>query len=287
MNSTLQYWLELFSTFGWFLLLPIIERIWPIHRQPFFRWGLISDTIYTYQNFVLKWITLAAQPVVLEGIIAVWLAQQVFPVTGDGFLQGSLTQQSIGVNLIILVIVGEIAFYIVHYLFHHVPALWEFHRVHHSSVILDSLSTSRFHLLERIGFSAPPVIFMLYLGATPVAIVIYFLFRNFMDRYIHSNINGPRWTHKIMLSSPHFHRWHHATDPVAWNKNFSGDFIVLDILFGTAYDPDPKDKPPPKEFGDPNYSENFIVHQYMPFLCLYRRFVKPFLIHSQESKAKL
>jgi len=270
----IHYWLDLFSTYGWVLIIIVMERIWYIYRQPLLRKGLISDIIYTYQNIIIQVVLAASAPVVIESIIANGVASHFFPTQGNGLLQGALTHQPLWLNLLALVLVGEIAFYTVHYTFHKVPILWEFHRVHHSSVILDSFSTSRFHIFERILFTAPTIICMLYFGARLEAIVIYMLFRSFMDRYIHSNINGPRWTHKFMLSSPHFHRWHHAVDREAWDKNFSGDFIFLDVLFGTAYDPDPKDKPPPHEFGDPNYSHNFFVQQVMPFITIYQRFRK-------------
>lgn len=274
LTETALDWINLLSTFGWVLLIPMMEKIGYIYPQPLLREGLTSDVIYTYQNFVLQFLTLATQPVILEALLASSLVGYFFPSQTGSFLQGSLAQQSIGVNFIVLVFTGEITFYVVHYFFHVIPALWEFHRVHHSSVILDSFSTSRFHILERIAFSFPNIACMIYLGATVQAMAVYFLFRSFMDRYIHSNLNGPRWAHKLMISSPYFHRWHHATNPEAINKNFSGDFIFMDLIFRTAYDPDPQKTPLPKEFGDPNYSHDFLVQQITPFICLYKRYFK-------------
>ncbi len=52
---------------------------------------------------------------------------------------------------------------------------------------------------------------------------------------LHSNLRigfGPlHW----LFSSPTFHHWHHANHPEAWNKNFSAQLPIWDILFGTAY----------------------------------------------------
>ncbi len=276
MSPHLQTLLQFFSLIGWIALLPILEKLWPIYPQPFLRWGLISDVIYTYQNHFLQIVTLAASPVILESLVALAFYTHFFDPTGQAFLQNALLDQPLWLNLLVLIITGETAFYIVHYYFHKVPILWEFHKVHHSSTLLDSFSTSRFHILERIAFSAPNIFAIIYLGATPTALLIYFFFRAFMDRYIHSNLNGPRWTHKFMISSPHFHRWHHATDREAWDTNFSGNFIFLDILFGTAYDPPPEQKPAPREFGDPHYTNNFILHQIQPFIGLYQRFKRHF-----------
>ena len=260
------------STFGWFLLIPIMERIWCIYKQPFWRWSLISDTIYTYQGFALQFLFAASSPIFVEVLLNTSVQLHFFPSDGMGYLQNSLATQPIWVNFIALIFFGEVAFYTAHYFSHKIPFLWEFHRVHHSSVIVDAFSTSRFHMFDRVLFTLPNLMCMAYFGATGEAVMYYFFMRNFMDRYIHSNIDAPRWTHKLMLSSPHFHRWHHSTDPAAQDTNFSGDFIFLDVLFGTAYDPSPKEKAPPREFGEVGYSNNLIVHQFLPFYHLYLKF---------------
>lgn len=285
MTPIVKQWIEIFSTYGWVLLLVLMERVWFIYKQPLLREGLTSDIIYTYQNLLLQLLIAASAPVALENILAAHIALNFFPAH-SGFLQGSLAQQALWINLVALVIVGEVAFYTAHYFAHKIPFLWEFHRVHHSSVTLDSLSTSRFHIFDRLLFNFPLIIFMVYAAARLEAIVIYYLFRAFMDRYIHSNINGPRWVHKLMISSPHFHRWHHCPDPAVRDHNYSGDFIFMDVLFGTAYDPDPKDKPPPNKFGEPSYSNDFLVQQVMPFIHLYRRFSKSVFKQKDNSSAQ-
>jgi sterol desaturase/sphingolipid hydroxylase (fatty acid hydroxylase superfamily) len=44
----------------------------------------------------------------------------------------------------------DFATYYTHYLFHKVPALWEFHKVHHSAEFLTPISNKRIHPLEFI-----------------------------------------------------------------------------------------------------------------------------------------
>lgn len=275
MSSTTQYWITMFSTYGWVLLLLIMERIWTFQKQPLLRPGFFWDVIYTYQNIVLQIIFWTATPVIVERILANWLTQTVFPIEG-AFLQGALADRSLVLNLAVLFLMGESIFYVAHYLAHKIPFLWEFHRVHHSSLIVDSFSTSRFHIVDRILFTLPNILLMIYFQARPEAIVLYFFFRAFMDRYIHSNIPGPRWPHKFMLSSPTFHRWHHSTNPpILHQKNFGGNFIFMDVLFGTAYDPDPKEHPLPARFGEADYSNNLIMQQVLPFYYLYKRWTQP------------
>jgi sterol desaturase/sphingolipid hydroxylase (fatty acid hydroxylase superfamily) len=282
LNQTSRYWIDIFSTYGWVLLLPVIEQVWYIQKQPLFRRGLISDIVYVYQNLLLQLLFVASTPIIVEAILCNAITFHLFPSDGSGWLQNSLADKSFVLNFLALIFFGEIAFYTVHYCSHKIPFLWEFHRIHHTSVLIDSFATSRFHVLDRIAFTLPNLVCMAYFGVHPDVIMLYFFFRSFWDRYIHSNIDAPRWTHKLLLSSPKFHRWHHATDPEAQNKNFSGDFIFFDLLFGTAYDPDPKTKPQPTEFGEPRYSNNFIVHQFLPFYYLYQRFKHKQLIHFEE-----
>ncbi len=275
-HPTVQFWITMFSTYGWVLLLLLMERIWYFQKQPLLRPGFIWDVIYTYQNIVLQIIFLASAPIIVERILAKMFAESYFPLEG-AFLQGALEDRSILLNFTVLIILGETVFYVAHYLAHRVSFLWEFHRVHHSSLIVDSFSTSRFHIFDRILFTLPTLLLMIYLKARPEAIVFYFFFRAFMDRYIHSNIPGPRWPHKLMFSSPIFHRWHHSTTPPLLHKyNFSGNFIFMDVLFGTAYDPDPKTHPLPAKFGE-EYSNNLFVQQVLPFVFLYKRFKKRWL----------
>lgn len=270
MSLTVQYWITQFSTYGWPLLLLVMERIWYFQKQPLLRPGFFWDVIYTYQNIVLQIIFWTSAPVILEGILTEWL-MHIFP-SGDAVLQGWLADRSFWLNFLVLILTGEVIFYVAHYIAHRIPFLWEFHRVHHSSTLVDSFSTSRFHIFDRVLFTLPTLFLMSYFQARPDAIIVYFFFRAFMDRYIHSNIPGPRWFHKLMLSSPNFHRWHHSTNPpLLHQKNFSGDFIFMDVLFGTAYDPDPKEHPLPARFGEEGYSNNFFVQQVLPFYHLYKR----------------
>ncbi|ALG69041.1 sterol desaturase family protein [Beggiatoa leptomitoformis] len=255
----LQNLLHFFIAYGWVFSLPILERFWYIQKKPLLRQGFISDLLYPYHPFGI------------EFFIIMGVAIYVFPAEHNGYLQGYLSDKSFFYTMIILIILGEIVFYTAHYYSHKIPVLWEFHRVHHSSTTLDSLSTSRFHILDRALFTAPILIIIAYLAPRPEVVLIYEFARGFMDRFIHSNLNVPRSLHKLLISSPHFHRWHHAQDKEAWDTNFSGNFIFMDLIFKTAYDPDPSIKPPPTTFGEDGYTNNIILHQLLPFHFLLKK----------------
>ena len=160
---------------------------------------------------------------------------------------------------------GQITFYVAHYLCHKVPMLWQFHRVHHSSLTLDSFSTSRFHIFDKTLFALPYLMLVTYFQPDPGLTFLYISFRDFWGRYGHGNIRDP-FCLGYVLSNPRFHRWHHSNHPEAIDKNFSAELNFLDYLFGTAYYP--KDRVP-DNFGEADYSNNILVQHYQPFRDCY------------------
>jgi len=256
--STAQ-WLAALSTFGWIWIIPLVERLFPLRGQPLLRKGIVNDLIHTYHPLRL-W-TLA------NTAFAAWLAAYAQQASDQTLpLQGALSNAHWAVSFIAIVLLSQITFYVAHYCCHKVPFLWQFHRVHHSSVQLDSFSTSRFHVLDKTLFALPFLASMTYLAPDPGLIIIYGAFNDFWGRYGHGDIKDPYWLGYV-LSNPRFHRWHHSNDPEAIDKNFSGEFNFLDYLFGTAYYPKDRD---PGNFGDEAYTHNILVQHYRPFADCYQ-----------------
>ena len=63
------------------------------------------------------------------------------------------------------------------------------------------------------------------------------LIKGLHQYYVHSNIDWNHGPFKMLLVSPQFHRWHHAAEEAAWDKNFASIFPFLDKIFGTYYYP--------------------------------------------------
>ena len=65
----------------------------------------------------------------------------------------------------------------------------------------------------------------------------YLVFVTLQAIFIHANVRvrfGPlRW----LVATPEFHHWHHASDPLAYNSNFAGEFPWIDLAFGTLHLP--------------------------------------------------
>ena len=92
----------------------------------------------------------------------------------------------------------------------------------------------------------------------------------FMNLFTHANLNiefpAPL---RYIVSCPNYHRWHHATDKEAINKNFVVVFPFIDLLFGTYYFP--KNRLPEKYgiYGSSGYEkvpEDFIKQLIYPIV---------------------
>ncbi len=253
-----QEWLQMLSLYGWIWIIPIVERLLPLNKQPFIRPGMINDLIHTYHRLHLH-------SMINAGLVA-WLVTYAQQHAGQGaYLQGALANVHWGWSFFALLLMGHITFYVAHYYSHKIPLLWQFHRVHHSSLTLDSFSTSRFHVIDKALFAAPNLMLVTYFQPDPALVFMYISFRDFWGRYGHGNIKDAHWLGYI-LSNPKFHRWHHSNHPEAIDKNFSGEFNFMDYMFGTAYYPK---EGIPDNFGEAEYSNNIIIQHYRPFVDIY------------------
>ena len=256
-----QYWLDhhehiltQIRVYGLIPLILVLERIFPTRKISLIPNGWLSDLFHTYEPW-------------MRAAVVSWLAVTLSPWLPDGYPKGVAAELPIWSAFLLALLVSEVGFYFVHRATHAFSWLWEFHRVHHSSVEYYSLMTSRFHVLDLALFEVPNIILFAWLAIPADALSYFVLFRGFMDRYGHSNINGPRFT-GYFIGSPHFHAWHHSRAPEAIDKNFGRDTVFMDYLFGTAYYPKGKRA---DNFGDPGFSNNYIVHQALPFVRLFQR----------------
>jgi sterol desaturase/sphingolipid hydroxylase (fatty acid hydroxylase superfamily) len=127
--------------------------------------------------------------------------------------------------------------------FQHLPGFWSFHSIHHGSEQVDWLSTERFHYVDQvITLFAEQAVCILLFNDLYVLSASHLLRRGY-GLFIHANL---RWSYgplNYVLVSPLMHRWHHAADPLAMDKNYATFFSFLDVVFGTLYLPQVKEDP--------------------------------------------
>lgn len=115
--------------------------------------------------------------------------------------------------------------------------LWPMHAIHHSDPDLHFLSWDRAHFTEQIFIQISFFLALSWMGLTLNEVIVLALARNIHQYYVHSNIDWSHGPFNILLASPQYHRWHHADDPAAYDKNFASSFPIWDKLFGTYYYP--------------------------------------------------
>lgn len=156
-----------------------------------------------------------------------------------------------------LVVYDFVAF-AVHVGIHRSDVLWSVHKVHHSSLQLDGLATTRTHLFEHLLRNVPAqaALFGLGMSAPIVAttLVIYAAFA----LHGHSNLRvGGRWLELIFVT-PRLHRLHHL--PATTQNNFGTVFTIWDRLFDRLVT---RDASPDERTGVPgeidDYPQRFLV----------------------------
>lgn len=151
-----------------------------------------------------------------------------------------------------LAVVSDLATYIVHRLYHTVPALWEIHKVHHSAEVMSPLTIFRKHPLFDLAARMLKALFMgplqgliFFIWAGPVdaltafgANLIFATFHMLGAGLRHSHVwlsYGP-YLERVVIS-PAQHQIHHSVARRHWDKNFGQIFAIWDWMFGSLYVP--------------------------------------------------
>jgi sterol desaturase/sphingolipid hydroxylase (fatty acid hydroxylase superfamily) len=227
-----------YAGLDWFLLNVLVlalifvpmERVFArLRTQPIFRPEWRTDLMHFAMSHLLVQVTvlLTLAPATL---LFAWAARPA--------LQQVIQAQPLALQLVEIVIVADLAEYVVHRAFHRVPWLWRFHEIHHSARALDWLASSRLHLVDIVltrGLSFVP---LYVLGFAPAALYAYLVFVSFHAVFIHANVRFRFRAIEWLVVTPRFHHWHHAAAPEAVDRNFAIHLPVIDRLFGTCYFPD-------------------------------------------------
>jgi sterol desaturase/sphingolipid hydroxylase (fatty acid hydroxylase superfamily) len=147
------------------------------------------------------------------------------------------------VKLFLAFLLLDFSIYLQHVMFHTVPLLWRFHRMHHTDLDFDVTTGSRFHPIEIILSMIIKMLIVSALGAPPVAVVVFEVLLNATAMFNHGNIYIPISTDRILrllIVTPDMHRVHHSVNPKETNSNYGFNFPWWDRLFGT-YIAQPKD----------------------------------------------
>jgi sterol desaturase/sphingolipid hydroxylase (fatty acid hydroxylase superfamily) len=142
-------------------------------------------------------------------------------------------------QLLLLFIVRDFIQWNIHRLLHHVPSLWEVHKVHHSVREMGFAAHLRYHFGETIVYRSIEYLPLAMIGFGIQDFILVHLFTILIGHLNHANIYLPMGPLKYLLNNPQMHIWHHAKDLPKGRKgiNYGISLSVWDYLFGTAWIP--------------------------------------------------
>lgn len=138
------------------------------------------------------------------------------------------------VELLAAVLILDLVIYWQHRLYHMVPVLWRFHRMHHADVEFDVSTGIRFHPLSVLLSAAIKLGTIFLIGPAPLAVLIFEVLLNATSLFNHSNLGIPRGVDRILrllVVTPDMHRVHHSSAPDETNRNFGFNFPWWDRMF--------------------------------------------------------
>lgn len=247
---------QLFVFFLFFVIFTSLERFFALNRsQKTFRKGWLTDaTHFLLNRFVIDvGVFVAVVPLMFFWH---WAVSPAF--------QAQVAAQPFLLQFFEAVLIVDLIGYFYHRLCHSSPTLWRFHAVHHSPEEMDWLAAARLHPIDQIFSRALMFVPLYALGFTAETFGAYLVFGAFQAIFIHSNVRFRFGFLRWIIATPEFHHWHHSNDPGARNKNFAGQFPMIDRIFGTIYLPKNER---PKTYGtDEPVPAGYVAQLRFPFL---------------------
>lgn len=175
--------------------------------------------------------------------------------TGMGLF--NLFDVPIGLELLMGIVVLDLAIYWQHRLFHMLPWLWRIHRVHHNDIGFDVTLGLRFHPAEILLSLVYKLALVAALGLSPWTVLLYEILLAVFALITHADLSLPPRLERVvrhMLVTPDWHRVHHSVYRQETDSNYGNILSVWDRLFAT-YVPQPRDGHVPMTIGLRSFRE--------------------------------
>ena len=221
---------EMVIRLSFFIGIFIVVAFWellaprrPLNFSKQVRWYSNIGIVF-FNSLVMRW----TFPLLATGLAV--MAQE----GGWGFFNNVTIPYQLVIIISLLLMDGAI--YIQHAMFHSLPLLWRFHRMHHTDMDLDVTSGARFHPVEIIISMGIKFAVIAVIGPPVLAVIIFEVLLNLTAMFNHGNIYIPKKIDQILrcfVVTPDMHRVHHSIVPSETNTNFGFNFPWWDSLFGT------------------------------------------------------
>lgn len=233
---------------------------WRAHKDQPFVETIADRNLWLSQSAINDYLLLVVRPVLMLTVltwtilntesIATHVADFLQSVGVNGTVDGSAAI-ALGLMLTLtLFLVDDFLRFYLHLLFHRVPLLWEFHKVHHSAEVLNFATAERIHPFELI---AANTVIALVIGAVNGIFIALFGDTLTVTTVAGANIflfvfnicggvlrHSPYWVSfgpvvEKWVISPAMHQIHHSEDQRHYDRNMGGTLAMWDRMFGTLY----------------------------------------------------
>jgi Fe(3+) dicitrate transport protein len=182
-----------------------------------------------------------------------------------------------------LFVLWDLSRFVLHWLMHKIPFLWEFHQVHHSAASLTPLTFHRIHPVESWLYEIRSVLvsgliagffywifrdninLFTILGVPGIAFLLNIITGNL--RHSHVWLPYPRVVEQWLIS-PAQHQIHHSIDEQHYGSNYGTWLSIWDRIFGTLMISDQQ----PTEYGieksERNHQDNLVSAWFGPLLAI-------------------
>ena len=170
-------------------------------------------------------------PIVAVGVAALSVKN------GWGLL--NLTPLPDWLEIVVALILLDMAIYWQHVAFHRISFFWSFHKVHHVDRDIDVTTGLRFHPIEIVFSLAYKLAVVLVLGAPVLAVILFEIILNGCAMFNHSNVKLPLSVDRVLrrfIVTPDMHRVHHSIHMHETNSNYGFSLSLWDRIFKSYID---------------------------------------------------
>ncbi len=238
---------------GVFVVMALLEFLMPrrpLEHSKSHRW-FTNISIVAFNSLVIRLMGLFVIPLIAVST-AFWTEANSW-----GLLH--LVDLPIWLEILIAVVLLDLAIYGQHVASHKFSMLWLFHRMHHADVDFDVTTGARFHPVEIALSMLYKIVLVLILGPSPEAVVIFEVLLNGTAMFNHANFKLPLAVDRVVRQvfvTPDMHRVHHSIILRETDSNYGFSLSIWDRIFST-YNDQPEKGHDDMTIGLPDYqSEN-------------------------------
>lgn len=220
-----------------FFVMAVLERALPKRkrRAAIARRWITNLSITVIASLLIR--AMAYLSVPLAAVAAAVYAER------QGWGLFNITAWPTWIEVAVAVIVLDFALWLQHLMSHKWPPLWRLHHMHHADVDIDVTTAIRFHPIE-IGLSMLwKIMWVMALGASAIAVVLFEVLLNGCAMFNHANLALPGWLDRVLrtvIVTPDMHRVHHSILRREHDSNYGFNLSLWDRLFRT-YRAQPED----------------------------------------------